>query len=862
MHGYSRARDQSGGMPEDRTIFDEPHYRSLESLAVQALELGHKDKAFAYADRRCRIAPPPGSQSYTLRAEALFQMGERASAIADLDQALRLAPDDIAANRRMLAWAEGARKNEAALSLIGRERDAKTLREAIEVLRAAGRQHMACVVVHDNAVSGWAVWQGKAALEITIANDTGILTTLIESDSFHAFADLGAAANFDLRRLKSIAPQSITLSIASEVIYSTRAPANETPPKRRPRLEPVNYAPAEPRPVAVVVPVFADFESLRACLESLLIAVADSDNHRITLVNDATPEPRIAEYLDELANEPSVLLLTNTQNLGFVGSVNRALEQLGDEDVILLNSDTIVPKDFAARLAEAAASAPDIGTVTPLSNNGEDASFPVANKANPLGTMDDVMAIDAIAATVNAGLIIDIPSGIGFCLYVTRECLDAVGFLSEDYYRGYVEDVDFCLRARAKGFRNICAPSVYVGHAGNKSFGQEKRALVVRNYSVLDRRYPTYHAETAAFDFADPLAPSRQVIERSLRPAAKRPRLLLTGAGFMASITAERARRITAEQASAMIVEVHHESAGPKAKLFDPAGGVPQSLQFDLTSSGELAAMIGYVRAVQPSGIEIIDPAHLPLGMVDGVLKLGVPHAMFIGDATLIADGRLRAAAIRLPRDAIGTMVNSPADNAAGDVTKRWQEIAVAADRILVPSEHAREFALNHFGESKLCRVEAVSYSDGKQLRRRLPRKISRLGLLPVRANGEEPGLIGAIAAALHSSNPAAAMTVVGATLDDLRLMQIGNVFVTGTVDPPDFNRVVRSYCLQALFLAATRPIFGHPIIELAFACGLPVAYFDWSMGRSKPKKGDLALDPAISFEDMITLLGSWMAKS
>ena len=109
------------------------------------------------------------------------------------------------------------------------------------------------------------------------------------------------------------------------------------------------------------------------------------------------------------------------------------------------------------------------------------------------------------------------PVGTGFCLYITRECLDAVGFLSEDFYRGYVEDVDFCLHARAKGFRNVCAPSIYVGHAGNKSFGPEKRALVVRNYAVLDRRYPTYHAETAAFDFADPLAQSRQAIERRCR---------------------------------------------------------------------------------------------------------------------------------------------------------------------------------------------------------------------------------------------------------------------------------------------------------------------------------------------------------
>ena len=105
-------------MQADRTVFDEPHHQSLERLAVKALASGDKHRAFAYADRRCRINPPPGPQNYTLRAEALFQMGKHAAAIADLERALHLAPDDIAANRRMLAFADGARKSEAALNLI------------------------------------------------------------------------------------------------------------------------------------------------------------------------------------------------------------------------------------------------------------------------------------------------------------------------------------------------------------------------------------------------------------------------------------------------------------------------------------------------------------------------------------------------------------------------------------------------------------------------------------------------------------------------------------------------------------------------------------------------------------------------
>ncbi len=856
-------------MPEDRTIFDEPHYRSLERLAVQALASGHKDKAFAYADRRCRITPLPGAQSYTLRAEALFQMGERTAAIADLDHALRLAPDDIAANRRMFAWTDGTRKSEAALNLLGRERDLKILREAIEVLRAEGRQQIAHALVYDDAVRGWAVWHDAAALEITIAGHTGILTTLVEPDPLHAFAEFGRAANFDLRRPKSAGPQSITLSIAGEVIHSTRAPANDVRPKQKLPAKSADRAAGEPRIVVIIVPVYADLDSLRTCLESLTSAVAGSAHHRIVLVNDATPDFGIAKYLDQFADEPSVSLLKNARNLGFVGAVNRALEVLHDEDVVLLNSDTIVPKRFVARLAEAATLAPDIGTITPLSNHGEETSFPLANEANPIGGVDEVMAIDAIAAKVNAGRVVDIPNGTGFCLYITRECLDAVGPLSEDFYRGYVEDIEFCLRARAKGFRNVCATSIYVGHAGSKSFGREKRALVVRNFEVLDRRYPTYHMESAGFNTADPLAPSRRAIERAMPASARRPRLLLTGAGVMATLAAARAARINSENPAgpaAIIMEVYFGPTGPQARLFDPAGGIPQSLDFDLSSESESDAMVDYIRAMDACAIEIIDLAHLPLPLVERLLQLDVPHDIFIGDAALSSDGDMRAAATARPHDSTNPAAILASDDTApkdGARTRaeRWREITATAARILAPSEQARDFALARLDHSVLDRVTAVPALEARPRRRRRARTISRLGLLPVRSNREEYRLIGATAAALRSSNPAAAIIVVGATYDDIGLMQIGNVFVTGAIDPSDFNWVVKSYGLQALFLAATQPIFGHPTTEVASACGLPAAFFDWSGGRFKPRNGDLALDPATPFDEMIAFLGRWMAK-
>ena len=225
--------------------------------------------------------------------------------------------------------------------------------------------------------------------------------------------------------------------------------------------------------------------------------------------------PAIAKHLAALAAEDCIEVVINARNLGFSGSVNRALAQIQQGDVILLNADTIVPRGFINRLATSAQSSADIGTLTPLSNNGEFTSFPIPNTANPLGSRDFVEQIDLTAARANAGQVVDIPSGIGFCLYLTRACLDSVGTSLRRFGAGYLEDTDLCLRARGHGFRNVCATSVYVGHAGSKSFGQKKRSLVVRNLGILERRYPKHRAECAAFIAADPLNAARSNIERA-----------------------------------------------------------------------------------------------------------------------------------------------------------------------------------------------------------------------------------------------------------------------------------------------------------------------------------------------------------
>ncbi|NJL07748.1 MAG: glycosyltransferase, partial [Methylacidiphilales bacterium] len=533
-----------------------PIHLELERGAVAALSAGDHRLAFQLADRRCRTPPRASPHCFVLRAESLRGMGCHADALIDLTTALELDPTDVSANRRMLKWGSAPARIEAAKALVAHDRDFTILRLCLETLREAGRTNFAAVTVYDGRIEGWAVWTGDAAITVSMSAGADARRTPVPADPFHPLASIGvAAASFEVERPKSRLPQQIEILLNSEVLQAQTAPPNAPRSISRP-LRPPMSEPAGPGAVTIVVPVYADPAATGACLDSLFGQLPTPAIGRIILVDDAAPDPRIKALLKAASRQASVVVVENPKNLGFVGSINRALSMIETGDVILLNADTVVPPGFAARLAAAAHSAADIGTVTPLSNNGECTSFPVFNRAAPLPDMATLLRLDRAAALANRDVVVDMPNGIGFCLYIRRDCLDAVGPLAEVYHRGYFEDVDICLLARERGFRNVCAASVFVGHAGSRSFQRDKRALVLRNLKVLEQRYPDHDRETAAFEAADPLRPARAAIERIVPPTARAARLIVTGAGPVEAVARERARTLAANGEAVLTTSV------------------------------------------------------------------------------------------------------------------------------------------------------------------------------------------------------------------------------------------------------------------------------------------------------------------
>lgn len=266
-------------------------------------------------------------------------------------------------------------------------------------------------------------------------------------------------------------------------------------------------------PVDIIVPLYRDLEASRRCVESVL-AHTDMGRARLVLVDDASPEPVLSAWAAGLAGEGRALLLRHEQNRGFVAAVNAGMAQHAEHDVVLLNSDTEVPAGWLERLQRTALSAADIATVTPFSNNGSICSYPHFCASSPLPEGLDLAMLDGLFARANAGRVVELPTAVGFCMYIRRSALQRFGTFDEARYgRGYGEENDFSRRVAAGGLRNVLCGDLFVFHEGSASFGDERHALMARAAQLLLERYPDYGKLVSDFISADPLQPLRDAVD-------------------------------------------------------------------------------------------------------------------------------------------------------------------------------------------------------------------------------------------------------------------------------------------------------------------------------------------------------------
>jgi GT2 family glycosyltransferase/glycosyltransferase involved in cell wall biosynthesis len=587
------------------------------------------------------------------------------------------------------------------------------------------------------------------------------------------------------------------------------------------------------QPIDIVIPVYKGLAETLDCIAS--VRAMTSLPIEIVVIDDASPVEDLVRALRELARKGEITLLHNDANLGFPGAVNRGLELHPGRDVVVLNADAEVFPGWLEGLRAAAYSATDIATVTPLTNRGSIASYPAKGQDCSTG---EGAALAKLAPQANTGRPVEAPTGVGFCMFIRRDCLDDIGLLdATSFETGYGEENDFCLRASARGWRHLITPQVFVRHSGGLSFGHRRDPLLERNLAILNQRYPGYETLIARFQDADPLGPARRALDEVQLRHLPGPWIVMITLDLPGGVERHVRERAAYWRSQGHGVLILRPSASKVGIRIETTGD--QRFE-DLVYHGAdgLTAAMAFLGGLRLEAIEFHHFLGLEASTINALLGLGAAYDVFVHDYSWICTHitLLNAETKYCGEPALSaceTCAQGPGARLGAGLTiqnlrRRSAGWLAGARTVIVPSHDVLKRLAWYFPG-----LEVTVRSWETNLRpRQGPAWARRDGVVRVAvigAIGKHKGfdVLRACAADAAARTLPLEFTVIGFTEDDDQLLDTGKVFISGRYEEPEVQALIEREAPDAALFASIWPETWCYALSHALEAGLPVLAFD-----------------------------------
>jgi GT2 family glycosyltransferase len=258
--------------------------------------------------------------------------------------------------------------------------------------------------------------------------------------------------------------------------------------------------------VSIIVPTKDKVHLLRSCIESVT-RLTDYENYEILIVDNGSVENRTAEYLAELERNDRIRAVSYPGPYNFSAINNFAVRQASGSYLCLLNNDTeVVGPGWLTELMRYAVRA-DVGAVG-AKLLYEDRSIQhagiVVGIGEAAGHAHRFLPADQPGYFRTAHVTQFVSAVTAACLVVDRRKFLAVGGLDEEKLAVAFNDVDFCLKLEAAGWKNVYVPHAVLLHHESKSRGLDSSPMNIdrfrRELKILQGRWGTKGYEDPLFN--------------------------------------------------------------------------------------------------------------------------------------------------------------------------------------------------------------------------------------------------------------------------------------------------------------------------------------------------------------------------
>lgn len=264
--------------------------------------------------------------------------------------------------------------------------------------------------------------------------------------------------------------------------------------------------------VAVIILNYKGLEDTLECLDSLRSCSRDNYKVEFVVVDNNSDDGSI-EALSKLKD---INLIENQKNLGFTGGINIGIEaalKKGADFILILNNDIIVDRFLIKNLLNSSQYGEIISPKIYFASGFEfhKSRYTRSERGKVIwyagGKIDwqNVMGTHIGVDDVDRGQFskrLEIDLATGACMLIKRQVFEKIGFFDKKYFL-YLEDMDFCVRAKRVGFKIIFEPKAILWHKNASSGGGAGSILqdyyISRNRLLFAAKYAKARTKFAVF---------------------------------------------------------------------------------------------------------------------------------------------------------------------------------------------------------------------------------------------------------------------------------------------------------------------------------------------------------------------------